>query len=431
VSLASRLYHGETSYDIVGRRRLWFTISGVLIAISLISLVVPGLNFGIDFKGGAVFRVQPERTVTEAQVRRAVGPAAEVVQISETDPVQVIVQTEELPPDEVARIRTELAQVAGVERNGVSTETIGSKWGSTVSRKAAIALLAFLVAVTIYVSLRMEFKMAVAALVALLHDLIITSGIFALSRFEVTPATVIALLTILGYSLYDTVVVFDKVRENTGSLTAMSRTTYSQATNLAVNQTMMRSLNTSLASLLPILGLLLVGNYLLGAETLKDLALALFIGVAAGAYSSIFIAPPLVAMWKEKEPRYAQLRARVERLAAQGPAAERPERPVRAGAGGGGQGRRPSGDARGSRAARRPAAPPPAPEEPQLPELPPDDELASEPVPAAEPDDEPVEERAVVAQAPTRRQPQKPRPTQQRRKPSGRQQSRPAKRRRR
>jgi preprotein translocase subunit SecF len=413
VSLASRLYHGETSYDIVGRRRLWFTVSGALIAISLISLVVPGLNFGIDFKGGAVFRVQPTKAVTEAQVRDAVGSAAEVVQISETDPVQVIVQTVELPPAEVARIRTELAQVAGVERNGVSTQTIGSKWGSTVSRKAVIALLAFLVAVTIYVSLRMEFKMAVAALVALLHDLIITSGIFALSRFEVTPATVIALLTILGYSLYDTVVVFDKVRENTGPLTAMSRTTYSQATNLAVNQTMMRSLNTSLASLLPILGLLLVGNYLLGAETLKDLALALFIGVAAGAYSSIFIAPPLVAMWKEKEPRYAQLRARVERLAAQGPTTERPERrperPVRAGA------------------RRRPAPPP----ERELPELPPDDELPEEPALAAEPDDEPVEERAVVAQAPTRRQPQKPRPTQQRRKPSGRQQSRPAKRRRR
>ena len=273
---------------------------------------------------------------------------AEVVQVTENNPVQVIVQTEELPPAEVTRIRTELAKLAGVELNGVSTETIGSKWGSTVSRKAFIALLVFLVVIVIYVSLRMEFKMAVAALVALLHDLIITAGIFALSRFEVTPATVIALLTILGYSLYDTVVVFDKVRENTGSLTAMSRTTYSQATNLAVNQTMMRSLNTSLASLLPILGLLLVGSYLLGAETLKDLALALFVGVAAGAYSSIFIAPPLVAMWKEKEPRYAQLRARVERLAAQGPGAERPERqrPERA--------ERP---ARGRRpAAQRPAA---------------------------------------------------------------------------
>jgi preprotein translocase subunit SecF len=415
VSLASRLYHGETSFDIVGRRRLWFTISGVLVLVSLISLIVPGLNFGIDFKGGAVFRVQPERPVTEAQVRRVVGSAAEVVQVTENEPVQVIVQTEVLGQPEVARIRTELAELAGVERNQVSTENIGSKWGSTVSRKAVIALLVFLVVVTIYVSLRMEFKMAVAALVALLHDLIITAGIFALARFEVTPATVIALLTILGYSLYDTVVVFDKVRENTGALTAMSRTTYSQATNLAVNQTMMRSLNTSLASLLPILGLLLVGSYLLGAETLKDLALALFVGVAAGAYSSIFIAPPIVAMWKEKEPRYAQLRARVERLAAQGPGAERPERPQRT--------ERPVRTGAGGTRSRRAAAPPSEPEPVPSPELPPDNELEEAEAEA--------EEEAVVAQAPARRQPQKPRPTQQRRKPSGRQQSRPAKRRRR
>ena len=418
MSLASRMYHGETSFDFVGRRRLWFTISGLLVLISLVSLVVPGLNFGIDFKGGAVFRVQPTTQVTEAQVRRAVGPAAEVIQVTEDDPVQVIVQTEELAPAEVARIRAGLAELAGVETNGVSTDSIGSKWGSAVSRRAFVALLVFLVVVVIYVSLRMEFKMAVAALVALLHDLIITAGIFALARFEVTPATVIALLTILGYSLYDTVVVFDKVRENTGSLTAMSRTTYSQATNLAVNQTMMRSLNTSLASLLPILGLLLVGSYLLGAETLKDLALALFVGVAAGAYSSIFIAPPIVAMWKEKEPRYAQLRARVERLAAQGPGADRPERPARAGAGS----TRSAAGSAAARDGRSRRAPVPPPE----PELAPDDE--QEPV-----EDEVAEtaEPAAVAQAPARRQPPKPRPTQQRRKPSGRQQSRPAKRRRR
>ena len=376
MSLASRMYHGETSFDFVGRRRLWFTVSGLLVLISLVSLVVPGLNFGIDFKGGAVFRVQPTTTVTEAQVRAAVGPVAEVVQVTENNPVQVIVQTEELPPAEVTRIRATLAKLAGVESNGVSTETIGSKWGSTVSRKAFIALLVFLVVIVIYVSLRMEFKMAVAALVALLHDLIITAGIFALSRFEVTPATVIALLTILGYSLYDTVVVFDKVRENTGSLSAMSRTTYSQATNLAVNQTMMRSLNTSLASLLPILGLLVVGSYLLGAETLKDLALALFVGVAAGAYSSIFIATPLVAAWKEKEPRYAQLRARVARLAAQGGADRerpqrpgRPERPVRAG---GGQARNAGGSA--AARGRRAPAPPPEPELVAEPELAPDEE---------------------------------------------------------
>jgi preprotein translocase subunit SecF len=251
--------------------------------------------------------------------------------------------------------------------------------------------------------------MAAAALVALIHDLIITAGVYALARFEVTPATVIALLTILGYSMYDTVVVFDKVRENTGSLSAMSRTTYSEAANLAVNQTMMRSLNTSLASLLPIAALLFVGAFLLGAETLKDLALALFVGVAAGAYSSIFIATPLVAAWKEREPRYAQLRARVERLRAQG-GAERPERPARASA------------TKTSAPGRRAAVPPPEPE----PELLPDDlvdEDLEEPVAETEP--------AAVTPAPARRQPQKPRQTSQRRKPSGRQQSRPAKRRRR
>jgi preprotein translocase subunit SecF len=446
VSLASRLYHGETTYDFVGRRRLWFTISGVLLLVSLLSLFVPGLNFGIDFKGGAVFRVQPERPVTEAQVRDAVGAEAKVVQVTQEAPVQVIVQTEELSQEQVAKIRADLAEVTGVQSNDVSTDSIGSKWGSAVSRRAVIALLAFLVVVTVYVSLRMELKMAAAALVALVHDLIITAGIYAFARFEVSPATVIALLTILGYSLYDTVVVFDKVRENTGPLTSMSRTTYSDATNLAINQTMMRSLNTSLASLLPILGLLLVGAFLLGAETLKDLALALFVGVAAGAYSSIFIAAPLVAVWKEREPRYAQLRARVERLATQGAAGDKPERAGRAAVAGRGAravavpeaGRtRAAGSAagrrRGAAGGTAASAPPPEPDAPGLvaddelepEELQPDTELADA---DAEPDQD---ERAGVAPAPTRRQPQKPRPAQQRRKPSGRQPSRPAKRRRR
>jgi preprotein translocase subunit SecF len=452
VSLASRLYHGETTYDVVGRRRLWFTISGVLLLISLVSLVVPGLNFGIDFKGGAVFRVQPAKQVTEAQVHQAVGADAEVVQVTEDTPVQVIVQTEELPQERIAEIRAELARVTGVQVNDVSTSSIGSKWGSTVSRRAIIALLAFLVVVTVYVSLRMEFKMAVAALVALVHDLIITAGIFALARFEVSPASVIALLTILGYSLYDTVVVFDKVRENTGALTSMSRTTYSEATNLAVNQTMMRSLNTSLASLLPIAGLLLVGAFLLGAETLKDLGLALFVGVAAGAYSSIFIAPPIVAAWKEREPRYAQLRARVARMEAQGAAGEKAERPGRAAAaaraGAGAEaGRRRAGAARPAPARRSSAAPARAADA-RAPdgEVEPDDEL--EPEAELEPEDGPAgaedrragaadaapdDERAGVAPTPAARprQPQKSRPSQQRRKPSGRQPSRPAKRRRR
>jgi preprotein translocase subunit SecF len=442
VSLASRLYHGETTYDFVGRRRLWFTISAVFLLISLGSLFVPGLVFGIDFKGGAVFRVQPEKPVTEAQVRDAVGSEAKVVQVTEEAPVQVIVQTEELSQEQVARIRADLAEAAGVQSNDVSTSSIGSKWGSAVSRRAVTALLVFLVVVTVYVSLRMEFKMAVAALVALLHDLLITAGIYAFARFEVSPATVIALLTILGYSLYDTVVVFDKVRENTGALTSMSRTTYSEATNLAINQTMMRSLNTSLASLLPILGLLLVGAFLLGGETLKDLALALFVGVAASTYSSIFIAAPLVAAWKEREPRYAQLRARVGRLAAQGATGgERAGRAAAAGRGGRTAAAPEAGRrAAGTAAARRRGAAAPAPEpppEPSAPGLVADEE----PEPVAEElradaeladADADLDERgAGVAPAPTRRQPQKPRPAQQRRKPSGRQPSRPAKRRRR
>jgi len=433
VSLASRLYHGETSYDFVGRRRLWFTISGVLLLISVVSLFVPGLNFGIDFKGGAVFRVQPSQTVSEAQVRDAVGPVAKVVQVTEEAPQQVIVQTEELSQEQIAKVRADLAEVAGVQSNAVSTDSIGSKWGSTVSRKAVIALLVFLVVVTVYVSLRMEFKMAVAALVALVHDLVITAGIYALAGFEVSPATVIGLLTILGYSLYDTVVVFDKVRENTGSLTSMSRTTYSQAANLAVNQTIMRSLNTSLASLLPIAALLFVGAFLLGAATLKDLALALFVGVAAGTYSSIFIATPLVAAWKEREPRYAQLRARVARLAAQGAAGEKAERPGRAVASSRrGEraiaGRSGPAPGRGSRRAGAPAEPEVPPDEEEL-EL--DAELDEPEAAPAEPDEAEADERAGVAPAPTQRQPQKPRPAQQRRKPSGRQASRPAKRRRR
>jgi preprotein translocase subunit SecF len=433
VSLASRLYHGETSYDFVGRRRLWFTISGVLLLVSVVSLFVPGLNFGIDFKGGAVFRVQPSQTVTEAQVRDAVGPLAKVVQVTEEAPQQVIVQTEELSQEQIAKVRADLAEVTDVQSNAVSTDSIGSKWGSTVSRKAVTALLVFLVVVTIYVSLRMEFKMAVAALVALVHDLVITAGIYALAGFEVSPATVIGLLTILGYSLYDTVVVFDKVRENTGSLTSMSRTTYSEAANLAVNQTIMRSLNTSLASLLPIAALLFVGAFLLGAETLKDLALALFVGVAAGTYSSIFIATPLVAAWKEREPRYAQLRARVARLAAQGAAGEKAERPGRAVASSRrGEraiaGRSGAAPGRASRRAAAPAEPEVPPDEEEL-EL--DAELDEPEAAPAEPDEAEADERAGVAPAPTQRQPQKPRPAQQRRKPSGRQASRPAKRRRR
>jgi len=417
-SLASRLYHGETSIDFVGQWRRWFLISGVALLISIVALFVPGLRFGIDFKGGAVFRAQAAKAVTVAQVREAVGPSvAKVVQVTKDSPPQVIVQTESLPQDQVAKVRSDLTRVTGDPQ--VSAAVVGSKWGRTVSTKALIALVVFLAVIVVYVSIRFEFKMAVAAIVALVHDLLITAGVYALARFEVSPATIIGLLTILGYSLYDTVVVFDKVRENTGALTSMSRVTYSDAANRAVNQTLIRSLNTSLATLLPIAALLVVGAFLLGAETIKDLALALFVGVATGTYSSVFVATPFLAIWKESEPRYQQLRARVARQPAVAAAAAGGERD-----GGKGRGRpaatRPASS--GSRRDAQPRATQPVTEQ-QLPDLAPDpvepDEL--------EPVDDEVASVPATPPAPKPRPAQKPRSAQQRRK----QPSRPAKRRRR
>lgn len=431
MSIASRLYHGEISYDYVGRWRTWFLISGVAMLISLVALFVPGLRFGIDFKGGGAFSVQPAHPVTQAQVSDAVGPVAKVVQIASQPgkPTLVQVETASLTSAQIAKVRADLARVTGTRPEQVSNSVVGSTWGSTVTRKALIALVVFLAVIVVYVSLRFDFKMSVSALIALVHDLLITAGVYALARFEVTPATVIGLLTILGYSLYDTVVVFDKVRENTGELSSMSRTTYSDAANRAVNQTLVRSLNTSLTSLLPIGALLIVGAVLLGAETIKDLSLALFVGVAAGTYSSIFVATPFLALWKETEPRNRQLRARVARLAATGAADEAPargqvasrgsRRAVEAPAEAGARRRRPQGG-------RRPA------EEAPVLEADAPNGLHLEEDREEDREIEEVEEPArAAAPAPRRQQGQKPRPAQQRRKSSGRQPSRSAKRRRR
>jgi preprotein translocase subunit SecF len=428
VSIASRLYHGEVSVDFVGRWRTWFIVSGLAMLISVVALFYPGLRFGIDFKGGGLFTVQPAKSVTQAQVSTAVGPVAKVVQLAGGQPgkpSRVIVQTESLTSAQIAQVRADLARVTGVQPNQVSNSVVGSKWGSTVTRKALIALVVFLAVIIAYVSLRFDFKMAMSAIVALVHDLVITAGVYALARFEVTPATVIGLLTILGYSLYDTVVVFDKVRENTGELSSMSRVTYSDAANRAVNQTLVRSLNTSLTSLLPIGALLFVGAVLLGAETIKDLSLALFVGVASGTYSSIFVATPFLALWKETEPRNRQLRARVARLAATAPVGAEPRARPRAlprsdqalPAGAGGRLRKDGYPA------------PPEETETALADAPTGTRL--EPDEDGEPE-QPLEEpaAAVPAQAP-RRQTQKPRQAQQRRKSSGRQPSRSAKRRRR
>jgi preprotein translocase subunit SecF len=420
VSIASRLYHGDISFDFVGRWRTWFLISGLAMLISVVALIYPGLQFGIDFKGGGVFTVQSAKAVTQGQISSALGPVAKVVQLTNEQagkPAQVIVQTESLSSEQIAKVRADLARVTGAQPNQVSNSVVGSKWGSTVTRKALIALAVFLAAIILYVSLRFDFKMAVSAIIALVHDLLITAGVYALARFEVTPATVIGLLTILGYSLYDTVVVFDKVRENTGALSSMSRLTYSDAANRAINQTLVRSLNTSLASLLPIAALLVVGAFLLGAETIKDLSLALFVGVAAGTYSSIFLATPVVALWKETEPRNRALRARVERLAATAPVGAEPR-----------TARQAQPVAPAQRRRRGAGYGPPAEEvEPALAE----GRDGAQAADGEEPSAAEQEEQPAAAVPAARRQTQKPRQAQQRRKSSGRQPSRSAKRRRR
>jgi preprotein translocase subunit SecF len=423
-SLGNRLYTGEVEIDFVGRRKLWFTISAVLVAISIIALFYPGLNLGIDFKGGTIFQAKVTKAgVTEAQVRDRIGVAAQVVQLTGDNPPQLRVQTEALPQDQVAKIRTEIADLTGADQ--VDTDAIGSKWGGSVSRRALLALGVFLAAIVVYVSFRFEFKMAVAALVALLHDLIITAGIYALARFEVTPATVIALLTILGYSLYDTVVVFDKVKENTASISSLSRVTYSQLANRAVNQTAVRSLNTSLISLMPVAALLFVGAFLLGAETLEDLALALFVGIAVGTYSSMFVATPVLAAWKEREPRMQQIRARIARGETKGAGSPQVSRPARGSGQAAARNRR---QGAGRTAVAEPEAMP-------MPALPPDPDDDYGDAPGGE-------EEAATAAANGTPQTQRQRPAgsgqrkggsgqQQRRRSGGRQPSRPAKRRRR
>lgn len=339
MSIATRLYRGEVSYDFLSRRKRWYAISGAVVAISIISLIVRGLSFSIDFRGGDAFQFPSHGhsvATAQAALSRAGVSGATVQSVGEA---QIIVQTKALSNAEVNVVQRDLSQAFGVSQNSLNPQSVGSSWGQQITNKAIEGLIIFLLAVIAYISVRFEPKMALAAIVALLHDLIITAGIYSLVGFTVSPATVIALLTILGFSLYDTVVVFDKVRENTADLTAGGRVTYSQAANLAVNQTLMRSINTSLISLLPVAALLFVGAGLLGAGTLKDLALAQFVGLASGAYSSIFVATPLLAQLKEREPAMQQLARKVARAQALRGAAGRPQ----AAAAGAGAGATPTG----------------------------------------------------------------------------------------
>ncbi len=311
--LGGRLYRGETAINFIGNRRRWYGLSGFFVLLSIGALAIQGLTLGIEFKGGSSFTVNtPNPSV--AQAREAVAEAGvtsdPIVQLVGSDKVRV--QTQALEQAQNNAIQDALAAKFSVSLSSIDTQIIGPSWGKEITRKALYGLFGFLLVVMLYLAMALEPKMAISAIVAVIHDVFITVGIYALVGFDVTPATIIGFLTILGYSLYDTVVVFDRVRDNTKAISAVSTRSYSQAVNLAVNQTIVRSANTSIVAILPVAAILFVGAGLLGAGTLKDLSLSLFIGLIVGTYSSLFIAPAFLAQLREKEPAMQALAKRVE-----------------------------------------------------------------------------------------------------------------------
>jgi preprotein translocase subunit SecF len=329
--IPGRLYRGEVSLQIVRRQKMWYAISGLILLISIVALFTRGLNFGVDFKGGSTFQFPGAYSAsTQGQINRVVsaagGGSAQVTHISPAlgnQPPQWQVQVGILNSTQTNAVETALEKTFHISQNNLVVNTIGGTWGGQITEKALEALIIFLVVIVIYLSIAFEWKMAAAAFVALLHDILITIGVYALVGFSVSPTSVIGLLTILGYSLYDTVVVFDKVRENTAGLLTTGRSTYSDAANLALNQTLVRSLNTSLTALIPVASILFIGGGLLGTGTLNDLSLVLFVGMLSGTYSSLCIATPVLADLKEREPKYKDLAMRVQRRLAGGRAAQR------------------------------------------------------------------------------------------------------------
>jgi preprotein translocase subunit SecF len=306
--LGNDLYSGKKSMDIVGRRKIFYLIG---IAIVVVSILVPvvkgGFNFGIEFRGGSEFRIDGAAGVSQQVATDAVqsvepGTAPLVTTVG-LDSVRV--QTEQLDDVTSEEVRIALADAYGVDSGAVTSSFIGANWGADVTEKALIGLVVFLLLVSLLMALYFRtLKMSVAALVALVHDMVITLGIYALVGFEITPAAVIGFLTILGYSLYDTVVVFDKVRENTLDVEFSETTTFASQVNLAINQTLVRSVNTSVVAVLPVASILFIGAAVLGAGTLRDIALALFIGIIAGTYSSVFIAGPLYVDLRSREGKF-------------------------------------------------------------------------------------------------------------------------------
>lgn len=299
------LYTGKRSFNFVGGRRKWYSIAAVLLILSVLVPVVRGFNFGIEFRGGSQFVISG---VESAEPQPAIDAVAEVapgaaprVTIVGEDGVRV--QTDQLEQSEAQELASALAEAYGVAESEVTSSFIGASWGADVTRQAIFGLLAFLLLAAIVMALYFRtWKMSLAAILSLLGDLIVTSGVYAAVGFEVTPAAMIGILTILSYSLYDTVVVFDKIRENTAEDGKESRRTFAESVNLAVNQTLVRSINTSVVAALPVAAILFIGAGVLGADTLRDISLALLIGIIVGTWSTVFIAAPLYSQLREGEP---------------------------------------------------------------------------------------------------------------------------------
>jgi preprotein translocase subunit SecF len=329
--IPGRLYRGDVSINIVGRQKLWYAISGIILVVSIGALVVRGLNFSVEFKGGSVFSFPAATSVSQGDITRVVtdagGGQASAQHVSGLHP-HWQVTTGQLPVDVRNQVQNALASTFHVGAKAMGVSFTGPSWGSQITSKAITALIIFLIVIVIYLAIAFEWKMAVAAFTALMHDILITVGVYALVGFQVSPTSVIGLLTILGYSLYDTVVVFDKVRENTAGLLTNEKSTYTAAANLALNQTLIRSINTSLTALLPVASILFIGGALLGTGTLNDLSLVLFVGMLVGTYSSLFIATPVLADLKEREPAMRKLAERVARRQAGGRAAAKADAAV-------------------------------------------------------------------------------------------------------
>lgn len=311
-TLGARLYRGEVGYDFVGKRMIWYGISILITITAIVGLSVRGLNMGIEFSGGAVFNT-PKTEYSSSEARHTAEEAADghhaIVQKLGNGTLRI--QISDLDTKEAVPVQEALAEKLGVDADRINTQLVGPSWGEEIANKAWKGLAIFMILVVIYLAIAFEWRMALAALIALIHDLTITVGVYALVGFEVTPGTVIGLLTILGYSLYDTVVVFDGLKEASKDITKQTRYTYSEIANRSLNATLVRSINTTVVALLPVAGLLFIGGGALGAGMLNDISLALFVGLAAGAYSSIFIATPLVADLKERDPQMKALAKRV------------------------------------------------------------------------------------------------------------------------